>query len=234
MEQLSFNTAYTQLRDLYGITLPVDEFENIGLIAWDKIGNRNTRLYKYQTVPLENELKEYYVELPCNTHLIEAVTADYEDYQKTDPMRRANQNTNAWQESYVESRKFNTNHLYASGKFIKYWQEGNTLFLADKFNKVNILYKGIITDSEGLPQLNTFESQAIAAFCAYTETFKEALVSRDANLMQFAQVLEAKWKKLCDQARIPLYLSQNEMDEILNVNTSWDRKRFGKSYKPIH
>jgi hypothetical protein len=23
------------------------------------------------------------------------------------------------------------------------------------------------------------------------------------------------------------------MDEILNVSTSWDRKRFGKSFKPI-
>jgi DNA-binding TFAR19-related protein (PDSD5 family) len=51
--------------------------------------------------------------------------------------------------------------------------------------------------------------------------------------MQLAQILEQKWKSLCSQARIPEYINQNEMDEILNVGSSWDRKRFGKSYKPV-
>ena len=49
-----------------------------------------------------------------------------------------------------------------------------------------------------------------------------------------SQVSEQKWKNLCTQARIPDYMNQNEMDEVLNVATSWDRKRFGKSFKPIH
>ena len=234
METFSFNTAYTQVRDLYGIKLNKNEFENMGLIAWDRIGNRNTRLYKYETAPLENSLGEYYVDLPCNVHLIEAVTTDYEDYQKTHPMKQAHQTSTAWEESYIESRKYNTNHLYPSGKFIKYIQEENQIKLADKFNKVKILYKGILTDDEGLPKLNTFEVQAIAAFCAYTQTYKDALVTRDRNLMEFALALEQKWNKLCTQARVPIYINQNEMDEILNVSTSWDRKRFGKSYKPIH
>lgn len=51
--------------------------------------------------------------------------------------------------------------------------------------------------------------------------------------MQLAQMLEQKWKLLCTQARVPDYINQNEMDEILNVMTSWDRKRFGRSFKPI-
>jgi hypothetical protein len=42
-------------------------------------------------------------------------------------------------------------------KFIKYTQEGNTLHLSDKFNVVNILYKGVIVDDEGLPFLNEKE-----------------------------------------------------------------------------
>jgi hypothetical protein len=32
---------------------------------------------------------------------------------------------------------------------------------------------------------------------------------------------------------VPSYINQNEMDEILNVATSWDRKRFGRSFKPV-
>ncbi len=233
MVELSFNTAYTQLREMYGLIINPDEFETLGIIAWDKIGNRRVRLYHYQVVPSENELKEPYVELPCNAHIIEAVTADYEDYQKTDPMRSANQNYNGWQESYVESRKYNTGSLYPSGKFIKYRQEGNILYLSDKFNLVNILYKGILSDDEGLPKLNPKEIDAIATFCAYTKTYKDALVTRDQNLMQFAQLLKQEWNHKCTQARVPDYINQNELDEILNVSTSWDRKRFGKSYKPI-
>jgi hypothetical protein len=38
---------------------------------------------------------------------------------------------------------------------------------------------------------------------------------------------------MCTQARVADHLSQNEVDEILNVSTSWDRKRYGQSYKPL-
>ena len=46
-------------------------------------------------------------------------------------------------------------------------------------------------------------------------------------------MLEAKWNRLCDAARVPEYLNQNEMNEILDAKHSWDRKIFNKSYKPI-
>ena len=38
---------------------------------------------------------------------------------------------------------------------------------------------------------------------------------------------------MCSQARIPEYLNQNEMDEILNAKSSWDRKSYNKTFKPI-
>lgn len=82
--------------------------------------------------------------------------------------------------------------LYASGKFIKYRQEGNQIFLSDKFDVVNILYRGFIVDEEGLPSLTDKELDAVAVFCAYTDMFKKALISRDSASMQFAQLLEQK------------------------------------------
>ena len=81
--EYSFHTAYTQARELYGLELNPDEFESIGLTAWGKIGNKKYRLYKYQVVPTKSELNEYYVDLPCNVDCIEAVTTNYEDYQRT-------------------------------------------------------------------------------------------------------------------------------------------------------
>ena len=231
--EYSFQTAYTQARELYGLELNPDEFESIGLTAWGKIGNKKYRLYKYQVVPTKSELNEYYVDLPCNVDCIEAVTTNYEDYQKTTPTTLAGNNQNGWIEGYVETRKYNTGKLYVSGKFIKYREENNKIILSDRFQVVNILYKGYVVDDDGLPYLSEKEVDAIAVFCTYTDMFKKALLTRDGASMQLAQILEQKWLKLCTQARVPDYINQNEMDEILNVATSWDRKRFGKSFKPI-
>ncbi|MGV8961779.1 MAG: hypothetical protein ACOH2V_00090 [Candidatus Saccharimonadaceae bacterium] len=83
MSQYPFKAAYSHARELYGLELNPDEFETMGLIAWDRIGNKQYRLYKYQVEPSQNDLNEWYVDLPCNVDVIEAVTADYEDYQKT-------------------------------------------------------------------------------------------------------------------------------------------------------
>lgn len=263
MRTYSFNTAYTQMSDLYGCELNSDEFESIGLIAWNKIGNKESKLYKYEVKPsrthdyvkrkdssefdvihnavaVDNDdwdpfrnIGEFYVDLPCNVDTIEAVTTNYEDYQKTTPTTLAGNNQNGWIQGYIESRKYNTGMLYSSGKFIKYRQEGNRLWLADDFQIVYIFYKGVLVDDDGLPMLNEKEVDAIAAFCAYSHDFKQARLTRDKNVFEIAQVMEQKWKVLCTQARVPDSINENEMDEILNVCTSWDRKRYGKSFKPI-
>ena len=232
MKQYSFNTAYTQARELYGVELNPDEFETIGLIGWDKIGNKNYRWYLYECSPTESSTGEWTVELPCNVDIIEAVTTDYEDYQKTTPTNIAGNNQNGWIEGYIESRKYNTGYGYVSGKYIKYYRVDNTLYLADKFAKVKILYKGVLVDDQGLPFLNEKELDAVAAYCAYINDYKQARLTKDQFTFQLSQVSEQKWKSLCTQARVPDYLNQNEMDEIFNVATSWDRKRFGKSFKP--
>lgn len=233
MKQFPFKTAYTQIRELYGLTLFPDEFESIGLIAWDRIGNKNYRFYKFQVEPSQTTAGAWYVDLPCNVDEIEAVTADYEDYQKTTPTTVAGNNQNGWIESYIETRKYNTSFYYSSGKFIKYTKDDNRIYLADRFNKVNVFYKGFLADEEGLPNLSSSEVDAIAAFCAFADTHKRALLNKDMQLLQFALDLEKRWLKKCTQARIPDYLNQNQMDEILNAATSWDRKRFGKSFKPV-
>lgn len=233
MKEYPFYTAYTQIPTMFGVNMSPDDFENAGIVAWNRINNKRYRLYLFQTTPTEGELEQWYIDLPCNCDYIEAVTANYEDYQKTTPTNLPSNNPSGWIEGYTESRKYNTNPLYLSGKYIKYIQEGNRIFLSDRFETVNILYKGILVDEEGLPSLNDKEVDAVATFCAYTNLFKTALTTKDQVTFQLAKELEAQWKLRCTQARVPEFINQNEMDEILNVASSWDRKRFGKSFKPI-
>ena len=61
MKRYPFNTAYTQAREMYGLELNPDEFENIGITAWGMIGNKDIRLYKYQTTPLQDDAGAYFV-----------------------------------------------------------------------------------------------------------------------------------------------------------------------------
>ena len=175
----------------------------------------------------------WYIDLPCNYDIIEAVTASYEDYQKTSSSTISEDMTSMYGESYIENRKFNTGLNYISGKYIKYQQIGNKLQINDGFAKVNILYKGIEADDEGLPYINEKEADAIAAYCAFTYLYKKAIQTRDNSTTQMSQLVRQDWNRLCAAARVPVYINQNEMNQILDVNSSWDRKRFGKSYKPM-
>lgn len=228
-----FQTAYTQARELYGVELNPDEFETVGMIGWGRIGNKQSALYRMVVEPTAINDKNWMVELPCNADIIEAVTSEFEDWEKTSNQALTYQNNNGWIEQYIEGGKVNTNALYQSGRFIKYRREQNTLYFDHPYKKVFILYKGFIADDEGLPFLTEKEVDAIAAFCAYTSDFKSARVTRDKSTMELALYMEQTWKRLCTSARVPAHLDQNQMDEILNVATSWDRKRFGKSFKPI-
>ena len=45
--------------------------------------------------------------------------------------------------------------------------------------------------------------------------------------------LKQSWLFHCDQARVAEYVSQEEMNKILDAQTSWNRKVYGKSFKPV-
>lgn len=231
MNRFPFKTAYTHLREFYGLELRDDEFETMAISGWDHIGNKEYRLYRAILEPVEECPGRYIVELPCNADILEAVTTLHEDVKITSAV--VDNTDKQGIETSIEFDKYNTNPLYISGTYIKYLREGDKLVLTSPFSKVQILYKGVLLDDEGLPYLNEKEVDAIAAFCAFADTRKKALMTRDGNLFSLAQALEQTWKMKCTQARIPDYFSQNDVDEILNTKTSWDRKRFGKSYKPL-
>lgn len=227
-----FYTAYTYVNDFFGVELSEDLFENMAYIAWGKIGNKDTRMYS-ASVKSEKDLEGgWKVRLPCNADIIESVTTNYPDYQNTSSVSDYPGALSYQSEQYNENLKHGTNDLYQSGKFIKYRQFGDYLHFKEPYSAVNILYKGIYLDDEGLPYLNDKEIHAIATYCAYATLYKKAIQTKDSSTFQLAQALKKDWDKACNQARVPKYINQNEMDEILNAQSSWNRKMYGKSYKP--
>ena len=226
----NFKYGLTLANSLYDLDMNVDDYEELALIAWNFIGNKRCRLYKFTT---NINCKDKSIQLPCNADIVEAVTYGFEDWKYTTNDTVNGDINSAFVESYIESRKLFSHPLYMHGKYAHYERVGDTLYFDKDYGKVNILYKGIIVDDEGLPEITDKEAMAIATYCAYTKKFKEGIKTNNPTIIQLSQVLKHKWNKFVDAARVPEYLNQNDMNEILDIGTRYDRKIYNKKYTPV-
>ena len=227
MELLNLKTAYSWAQTLYGANISESDFEEIALSAWELIGTKHTKLYRYITNTENCELQ-----LPCNCDIIESVTIPITDAQISSPSNSLAVE-NLLTEQWIDRSPSFDDPYYQRGKFLKYKQVGNLLTFSRNFNNVCVVYHGIICDDEGLPMINDKEMRAIAAYVAYASLYKEGLKKRDGNILQLAQTINQDWLRLCNSARIPTHFSQNDMDSILDAKLSWGRKTYGKSYKSL-
>lgn len=228
----NFHYIAVLLQMLYGIEISDEDLEELGLLAWNLIGNKNIKLYRYcAQLDCNNS-----VELPCNAlpgqECIEAVTAQWEDWSDVTNYSDYGDHKTSFIESSIEAEKYNKSPFYISGKYLKYELSGDRLYFDRNYGTVNILYKGVLMDEEGLPELSDKEATAIATYIAYVQKFKEGLITNNANIIQASALLKQQWLQQCDQARVQ-YLNQNAMNNILQVKGSWDRARYSKSYKPM-
>lgn len=235
MTKYPFYTALTQLRDFYGIELDVDTFETYGISAYNKIGNKDYKMYHLKATPMSDCNGGWYVEKPCNLDEIEAITLNYESASEHSAVENYPGLRNHNIEQWIEAGKNMPNELYIPGKFVKYKELGNRIYFTEPFSEVNILYKGQYVDEDGLPYINEKEMNAIVAYCAYAYDYKKARLTKDGDTLQIAQYEKQEWQRLCSAARTPIHLSQNAANEILDVMTSWNVHSYGQSStKPIN
>lgn len=224
----NFHYAISLAQQLYDVEGNTEDLEEIGLIAYNFIGNKNTRLYRALL-----DCHEGVIDLPCNVDIIEAVTyCGPEDWNYTSNNKFYGDLKSSYTEDYIESQKVALDPFYVSGKYVKYKRVGNKLYVNKGLGKVNILYHGLLLDEDGLPAINDKEAIAIADYIAYTQKYKEAIRTNNQGIMALAKDIKQQWLFHCDAARVPEYVSQEEMDKILNVQSSWGRKTYNKSYKP--
>lgn len=224
----NFKYSMSLLNTMFGITIQEDDFEEIASVGWNMIGNKRMRIYRYSTCV--DECQDG-VELPCNVDQLEAVTTDWEDWNYSTNDTPNGNIYSAFVESYIEHRKAFRDPLYASGKFINYERVGDKIYFDRPYGKINILYRGLQLDDDGLPEITDKEALAIATFCAYTIKYKEGLATNNANVVAFAENLRQQWLIRADQARNDYYMSQNGWNQVLEAKTSWNRKSHSRSFK---
>ena len=225
----NFHYGLSLLETLYGITIPEETYEEIALQGWNLIGNKRSKIYKYS---VKLDCNQNSIELPCNCDSLEAVTTNWEDFAHVDTFSPNEVPGSFITEQYIEQRKHFKQPLYAKGKFVNYERVGNTLYFTEHHPSViHILYRGLVLDNDGLPEITDKEARALATYCAYITKFKEAIATGNGNIATMAAGLEHMWKLHCDQARTDHDWTQNDYDEILDAQTNFDRKIHNISFK---
>lgn len=227
----NFKYAISLAQMLYDVDInDMDTLIEIGLVAYGFIGNKNTQL-KSEIVNVDQ--KTGLVKIPCKADLIEAITDPrVEDWSYTSNVKNFGDWNTLNIEQYIEKSKQSIDPLYISGRFIKYRREGDYIYVNENLQQVCILYHTEELDEEDLPLINDKEAIAIADYIAYTVKYKEALRSNNSAVFQMAQTIKKQWQIHCDAARVPEYVNQNEMNDLLEVMSSSNRKVHGRSYKP--
>jgi hypothetical protein len=225
----NFKYAISLAQMLYDIDInDMDTLIEIGLIAYGFIGNKNTHLTS-QIVEVKNGI----VKLPCKADLVEAITSpQIEDWSYTSNVKNYGDFNTLNVEQYIEKAKHVVDPLYISGRLIKYRREGDYIYVTEPVQEVCVLYHTENLDEDDLPRINDKEAIAIADYIAYTVKYKEALRNNNSTTFQLAQTIKKQWLIHCDAARVPEYVNQNEMNDLLEVMSSSNRKVHGRSYKP--
>ena len=226
----NFRYAISLAQMLYDIDInDMDTLIEIGLIAYGFIGNKSTQL----KAEIVNVNKNGLVKLPCKVDLIEAITyPNVEDWNYTSNVKNFGDFNSFNIEQYIERSKQSIDPLYISGHYVKYRREGDYIYVNEPIEQVCILYHTEQLDEDDLPLINDKEAIAIADYIAYTVKYKEALRSNNSAVFQMAQTIKKQWMIHCDAARVPEYVSQNEVNDLLDVMSSHNRKVHGRSYKP--
>lgn len=233
MTKEPFYSVLPLVYELYGIEMDEDQFETLGMIAWKKIGNKDYTIKIVKAHPECDPSGGWSVCKPCDLNKIEAITLPFEDAQQTSSVINNPGFYNHNVEQDIEWAKRMPNELYLPGKFVKYKELGDKIYFTEPYAVVQIMYKSFFFDEDNLPFLNSKEQNAIAAYCAYTINYKKGIQTKDQATLQIAQLLKQDWLKLCSEARVAEELSQNDVNEILDAQVSWDRHNFGRTSKPI-
>ena len=239
---LQFMTAYSRMKTSYGLDMNEDDFIEIAYSVWRDIGNiapKTTRMYA--TVPEDGIL-----ELPDDCEFVMAVTQidDPKVITTWDSGGRKDREVPAvYTVSYTPTR--NEQIAASYGESVNWENLGDNaiqITSPDLYDHdVQIVYNSMQLDEIGLPLLNDKEVAAIAAEVArqmitaqLMNSMKGKISGAQAQVSQmlFQQVTQDAMR-LMAAAKIDEKITDDAIDKMLDMQTSWDRKLYGKRWNPL-
>jgi len=231
---LPFLTSKVKMQQLYGIDMNEDDFIETAYDVWRSIGNIATKLERYfVTVP-----GDFIVELPAAMEFIDSVTVVNEKnvIDSFDSGGAKDRNIAAYQER-SNLPTINQSITMSQGKAINYiTMSKNSIKVtsADALGRdLLIVYRTIDLDGDSLPMLNDKEVEAIAAEVAKRNLVKkifQGIGLKDKSYLTLLQYITGEANRLITAAKIDENLTDDAIDKILDIQTSWDRKQFNKRF----
>jgi len=239
---LPFLTAYKQMARLYPIEMTEDDFIETGYSVWREIGNIAPETHRFfSTVP-----DDFIIELPEEAEFIKSVTQidDPKVFTTWDSGGRKDRHLPSVQTlSYTPER--NESLMSTRGDSVNYRTlNKNTIEITDPnlvTRDLMIVYDTLTVDEDGLPLLNDKEVAAIAAEVARQHMASQLFGSiKNKTSLAQAQVIQtmlqyvtAEAGRLMAAAKIDEKITDDGIDKMLDIKTSWDRKVYGKRWNPL-
>ena len=234
-KKLPYLSALNYMTKRFGFSMSDDEFIEKSIPIWREIGNISSIIKDHVAYVPEDLV----VELPADCEFVESVvTSAFKD--------SLNISRNLSRMSYGPNGKIaeeepiagNTNpesnarvsEHYNYGESVEYeLLDNHSLKVRSKLlasYPIKIKYSVIAKDSDGLPLLNDKEIEAIAVSMALREAEKRVFMG-DKNAANALQYLKAEVERLMVYANIPERINDDEIDKMLEVLHTWDRKTYG-------
>lgn len=235
---LPFLTSKAKAQQLYGLDMTEDDFIEMAYDVWRTIGNIATTVERYYIkVP-----GDFIIEIPKQAEFIDSVTIIDERniMESFDSSGSKDRNIFPYQERN-NLPTINQSITMSRGKSVNYTNEGNNSIRITSIDALNrdvmVVYRSFDTDEDGLPFLNDKEVAAVAAGVAKREMVKKAFMGvalKDKTSVALLQYITAESARLLTAAKIDENITDDAIDKMLDVKTSWDRKQYGRRFHLIN
>jgi hypothetical protein len=230
------------LKRRFDITMHADDYVEDAYGVYRDIGNVATAIHAFKFTIPSTQL----VTLPCNVEFVEAVSTgeSWVDDGTTILISRL-PDTNPY--DYIpDALTRNTpsggvhgnqpSRLYPKGEYIQYELKGVVGNSKLHFDKKDVgregvcIYRGMCVDMDGNPLISRKEADAIAWKLAYYDVLLRSF-KKDPEAIKMLKEMENSSGRKMQAAKIPEYLTQNELNAFLSAKTRHDRKVWWSDYK---
>ena len=240
---LNLLSAYTIFNRKYGISVSEDDFIEEAYHAFKDINSIPVR--NYYSVQKPSNADSMTIQVPCNLYKLISVTGSpaHEDgYKDIEPYTELRNDRDGKVSNYniltgnsdMRTYHFDDKPYTGLGTYLQYeWVDEMTIKIADQRlwdTEIHLVYEGIAMDEDGLPLITRKHAVAIAAKVALTYATRK-MFQGDMLMANVLPTIKAESDRLVQAAAIPESITDNQLDEMLNEMTSFDRKRYNRSFK---
>ena len=219
------------MKSLYGQTM--DEYDYLDLAVDSLRDIRHFGITEYYSIVTVRS--DGTIPLPCNLDIIDAVTTEHMGLKAFDTRVNYDLEGLLGTDAYFSAVKVmsNLNHHFQPGLggrapgegYISYQLSNKGIKVAKEYigRRISIAFTGITVDLEGFPFITRKQANALAAISSRAVIMK-ATLKGDKGAASMLEYITGTAARLKQAASIPEDFSDNELDEVLDEMTTFNRK----------